>query len=255
MTETTFITGASSGIGRHLATELAARGHDVVVTARRVDRLDALAADIGRRHPARQVWVRQLDVNDAEAVLDAVRWADQATGGLTRVVANAGLGSQAEGRLGQPEHGVRSAALVATNVTGLIATIDAGIDVLAPRGRGHLVAISSVAATRGLPWSATYSATKAAVDTYMEAVTAWLVDTDIDTTVIKPGYIQTEIFDDGAELPDVTPVEDAIGPLTDAIIERRAEAVVPANPYLRTIELLRGLPVHDLKKLTPPSRA
>ncbi|MGI9602531.1 MAG: SDR family NAD(P)-dependent oxidoreductase [Acidimicrobiales bacterium] len=255
MSETTFITGASSGIGFHLALTLAARGHDLVATARRVDRLDQLAHQIGESHPERRVLTRSLDVTDTDAVLEAVRWADAETGGLTRVVANAGLGSQSEGKLGQPDHGSRSEALIQTNVVGLIATIDAGIDVMRPRGDGHLVAISSVAATRGLPWSPAYSASKAAVDTYMEAVTAWLVDTNIDTTVIRPGYIQTEIFDDGDALPDVTPVAEAIGPLTDAVVDRIPEAVIPADPYERTVELLNGLAVGDLKALTPPSRA
>lgn len=255
MSDTTFITGASSGIGYHLALTLAARGHDVVVTARRVDRLEELATRIGADHPDRRCLVRSLDVTDPAAVADAVRWADAETGGLTRVVANAGIGSQSEGRLGDAAHAERSAPMIVTNVTGLIATIDAGIEAMLPRGRGHLVAIGSVAGTRGLPWGPSYSATKAAVDTYMEGVTAWLVDTDIDTTVIRPGYIQTEIFDDGDQLPGVVPVEDAIGPITDAIEQRRPAAIIPADPFERTVELLQSLDVSDLKALTPASRA
>ncbi|MDH3706725.1 MAG: SDR family NAD(P)-dependent oxidoreductase, partial [Acidimicrobiia bacterium] len=157
MTGTTFITGASSGIGLHLAKELAARGDDLVLTARRVDRLERLATDITTAHPDRRVLVQALDVTDPEAVIASIRAADNQIGGLSRVVANAGLGSQSEGRIGSPDHPLRSAPLIATNVTGLIATIDAGLEVMLPRGQGHLVAISSVAGTRGLPWGPAYS--------------------------------------------------------------------------------------------------
>ncbi|MDH3705978.1 MAG: SDR family NAD(P)-dependent oxidoreductase, partial [Acidimicrobiia bacterium] len=104
-------------------------------------------------------------------------------------------------------------------------------------------------------WGPAYSASKAAVDTYMEGIAAWLVDTGLDTTVIRPGYIDTGIFDDGDELPNVFGIDETIGPLTDAIVERRPEAVIPAEPYEASVAFLRGVPVDELKKLTPPSRA
>ena len=254
MTRHAFITGASSGIGEHLARTLAGRDCDLALAARRTDRLEKLADEIRAAHPGRRVLPFALDVTDPVAVREVMLQADRELGGLDLVVANAGLGSQSEGFIGHADHPERVARLIATNVAGALATLATGVELFWPRGRGHLVAMSSVAGTRGLPWSPAYSASKAALDTYAEGIRANLCETDIDVTVIKPGYIQTEIFDDAESLPNVVPVEEAIGPLTDAIDARVAEIAIPEEPWTATMELLRALPVEKLSEFTPASR-
>src|SRR5437660_10299449 len=97
--KTVFITGASSGIGRALARELAGRGYDLFLTARRLAALDEARAEITNAHPGRSVHVRQLDVTDDADVAAAIGEAAAALGRCDIVVANAGLGNS--GRVGE----------------------------------------------------------------------------------------------------------------------------------------------------------
>ncbi|HWX75309.1 MAG TPA: SDR family NAD(P)-dependent oxidoreductase, partial [Solirubrobacteraceae bacterium] len=91
MAKTVFITGASSGIGRALASELASRGYDLFLTARRADVLEQARSEIESAHPGRTVHVRELDVTDDAAVAAALEQAASALGRVDIVVANAGL--------------------------------------------------------------------------------------------------------------------------------------------------------------------
>src|SRR5204862_7866326 len=88
--KTVFITGASSGIGRALALELAGRGYDLFLTARRLDALEQLRADIVNAQPSRRVHVRRLDVTDDADVASAIAEAAEELGRCDIVVANAG---------------------------------------------------------------------------------------------------------------------------------------------------------------------
>ena len=98
MAKVVFITGASSGLGRALAVELAERGYELFLTARRLEALEDVRADIARRHPGRTVQIRELDVRNDEDVTAAIAEAAQALGRCDIVVANAGVGNS--GRVG-----------------------------------------------------------------------------------------------------------------------------------------------------------
>ena len=115
MGKTVFITGASSGIGEALATELAARGYDLALAARRTQNLDSVREEIAARHPDRRIETRTLDVTDYAAVETVVADVAQALGGLDIVVANAGRGSTGPVGAGNFE-GDR--AVIETNVIG-----------------------------------------------------------------------------------------------------------------------------------------
>ena len=145
MAKTVFITGASSGIGRALALELARRGYDLFLTARRLDVLEQVRADIATVDPTRIVEIRQLDVTDDRDVATAIAEAAEKLGRCDIVVANAGLGNSGLVGEGSIE---RARAIVETNLIGAIATIDAAVALFRRQGGGQIVGMSSVAGHR-----------------------------------------------------------------------------------------------------------
>lgn len=186
---TWFITGASSGIGAELARQLARRGDDVALAARRSDRLAALADELADAPGT--VTVHELDVTDHQMVAAAMRAADEAHGGLDVAVANAGIGGgRAIGAGGQ----AANESVVATNLVGVVSTAEVALALMVPRGAGRIVLVSSVAAARGLPGSAAiYSASKAAVARLGESLAVQLRGTGVGVTTVFPGWIDTEL--------------------------------------------------------------
>lgn len=187
---TALITGASSGIGEALATELASRGVHVTLAARREERLRALAERIEARGGAADVVVMDVTLPDEAAEL--VQSADTRVGGLDLIVANAGLGHpQAAGGMGWPE----ARDVVATNFTGAIATLTAVLPRLVQRGRGHLVGVSSVAAFAPTPNGTTYRATKAGLSAFLDNLRAEIGGTGVGVTAVHPGFVRTPLAD------------------------------------------------------------
>ena len=181
----TIITGASSGIGRSLARRLAADGEPVVLVARRRPLLDSLVEEIERA--GGRALAIACDVTDPVAVRETVQQAEARFGPTTRLVANAG------GALGSLDF---SAAHVATvvdlNLIGVANCIDAVLPGMLARRAGHLVAVSSLAASRGLPGSAAYSAAKAGLTNMMESLRIDLRPQGVDVTIIAPGFVRTK---------------------------------------------------------------
>jgi len=233
-----FLTGASSGIGRALAPELAARGYDLVLAARNADSLERLRQDLAARHPQRQVQVRALDVTRYDEVQAAIA-ETAAQGGLDLVVANAGIGST--GPIGNG-HFAGDRAVIETNVLGAMATIDAAVAVFRRQQRGHVVVISSVAAYRGLPGAGSYSASKAAIAVYADAARIELHGTPIRVTTLFPGFIDTPINQDMKSRPFLIGVERGARIVADLIERRVQTSTVPVMPWCLIAPLLRLLP-------------
>lgn len=249
MAKTVFITGASSGIGRALALELAGRGHDLFLTARRLDALEQVRADIANAHPARRVHVRRLDVTDDADVATAIAEAAETLGRCDVVVANAGLGSSPRVGDGGME---RNRRIVETNLIGAMATIDAAVALFRRQGgAGQVVGISSVAGIRGLPGSASYSASKAGVSVYLESVRAETYGEPITVTTIAPGYIDTPINQDMKRRPFVIDVEKGAHITADLIERGVGYATVPRFPWTVLKPLLRVLPTSLLARSVP----
>lgn len=190
-----YITGASSGIGRALALELAGRGAEVVVSARRATELDGLVSEItkggGRAHAL------VCDVADVEAAAAAVRRADELMGSLDMVVANAGVGHASHAtRLSVAE----ITQMVDVNVRGAMATLVAAIPIMLAHQRGHLVGVSSLAGRRAIPASGAYSASKAALSTFLETLRLDLARAGLRVTDVQPGFVDTPILE-GARHP------------------------------------------------------
>lgn len=180
-----FITGASSGLGEALARQYAAQGAVLGLVARRRDALDQLVAGLpgGAAHR-----IYAVDVTDHAALAEAARHFI-AEGGIDIVIANAGisLGTLTE----FPEDLGAFERTFAVNVIATVATFAPFISAMKGQSRGRLVGIGSVAGVRGLPGAGAYSASKAAVITYCEALRVELRGTGIDVVTIAPGYIDT----------------------------------------------------------------
>jgi short-subunit dehydrogenase len=187
---TALITGASSGIGRCLSLALAAQGAHVVVAARRKPELDALVAEI--RAGGGQAEAMVLDVSDADATHDAVRALDERLP-LDLVIANAGVGGGTPSkRTTWPE--VRR--ILDVNMQGAVATLMGALPGMVARDRGHLVGVASVAGFRGLPKFSAYSASKAALISFLESMRLDLHATGIAVTAVCPGFVRTEMTKD-----------------------------------------------------------
>ena len=181
------ITGASAGIGAELARRLADRGHDVVLVARREQRLRELAEQLRLRHGIRAE-VEVCDLGDAAARRELV---DRLLAG--RVVAglcnNAGMGTV--GTL--LEAGVeREQQVVRLNVDAVHHLTGAFLPGMVERGAGAILNVASTAAFQPLPGFATYAASKAFVQSFSEAVHAELGGTGVSVTALCPGFTHTE---------------------------------------------------------------
>ncbi len=191
------ITGASSGIGAATARRLAAAGWRLALAARSLDRLEALAGEIGGDDRALALGCDVTDWTDQEAAVAATL---ERFGRLDAVFANAGFGAPRGFLKDTPEHWRE---MVLTNVLGAAYTIRATIPALTA-SRGHLLLTSSVAGRRALPGSL-YSATKFAVTAMGEAARQDVDGTGIRVTLIEPGMVDTPFFDNrptGALEPD-----------------------------------------------------
>ncbi len=236
-----FITGASSGIGLALAHEYAARGFDLALAARQLDKLDALKNEITARYSHCIVHTHALDVTRYDDVFATVEAATR-LGTVDIVIANAGIGSP--GRVG---HGYfnEHRAIVETNVIGAMATCDAAIKLFKQQGFGQLVVISSVAAFRGLPGGSAYSASKAAIATYAEAIRAE-IGSAIKVTTIFPGFIDTPINQSNPNRPFLITAERGAKLIADKIERGVQSAVVPAFPWVLVKWLAKAIPTSVL---------
>lgn len=187
---TAVVTGASSGIGEVYARRLAARGHDLVLVARRGDRLAALAQELT---DAYGVAVRTLSADlTQEAGLASVEQILREDESVTLLVNNAGMGPiKSTADMSDAE----AAATLALNVTALMRLTRAVLPGLRARGTGGVINIGSVLAFHGLPVSSLYSATKAFVLTYSRAIAQELAGTGVKVQAVLPAGTTTEFYE------------------------------------------------------------
>jgi NADP-dependent 3-hydroxy acid dehydrogenase YdfG len=184
------ITGASSGIGAATARRAAERGFRVVLAARSVDRLEALAGEIGEE----RALAVGCDVTDWGRQQAMVAQAIERFGRLDVAFANAGFGA-ARGFLNDdPEHWRE---MVLTNVLGAAYTVRAALPAL-KESRGHILLTGSVAGRRAVPGSL-YSSTKWAITGMGESLRQDVDGTGIRVTIVEPGMVDTPFFDNPAE--------------------------------------------------------
>ncbi|ADG79926.1 Short-chain dehydrogenase/reductase SDR OS=Tsukamurella paurometabola (strain ATCC 8368 / DSM/ CCUG 35730 / CIP 100753 / JCM 10117 / KCTC 9821 / NBRC 16120/ NCIMB 702349 / NCTC 13040) OX=521096 GN=Tpau_3342 PE=3 SV=1 [Tsukamurella paurometabola] len=240
------ITGASSGLGEGMARTYAERGEDVGLLARRLDRLEALKAEISAVPGSGAVEVGALDVTDFGAVPGAITEVVGRMGGLDRAIINAGIGKGAPLGTGKPHANLET---IQTNLTGAVAQIEAVLEIFRAQGRGHLVLISSIAGQRGMPKAQTaYSASKAGLTAIGEGLQAEFAGSDITVTVIKPGFIETDI-NKGVKTSMKSSLGDGVKALVKAIDREPKEAAVPSWPWAPLGAVLRHAPDELTRRL------
>ena len=218
-----FITGASSGIGRALAIELGRRGATVGLLARRADALRELVREV--EQAGGRALALPADVRDAVAVRAA---ADELRARFERIdvlIANAGIALTAHITELRAED---VNEVMSINVVGAANSVTAVLPEMVARGRGQLVAISSLSAYRGLPKSAVYCASKAALSAFFESVRVDLRGTGIDVTIIHPGFIKTPLTAGRkAQMPYLMELDEATKKIIHAIETRRRSYAFP----------------------------
>ena len=240
------VTGASSGIGAALALELARRGAKVGLTARRLDRLEALAETI--RSAGGIAAVEAADASDPESTRHALAKLAETLGPIDLLVANAGSGLADDAIHFSSE---RFARMTQVNLIGPAVAFESVLPSMLARKTGHLVGISSLAAYRGLPGSAGYSATKAGLSALLEGLRPELRPLGITVTTVHPGFVTTAMIE-GARHPKPFEMsaERAARIIADGIERRRCYVDFPW-PMVAVLGMIRRLPAWLFDRLAP----
>jgi short-subunit dehydrogenase len=243
------VTGASSGIGKAIAEQLAADGTRLVVVARDRDRLEALASSL-----AVEVEVLVADLADSDALAEVERRLADDDEPIDLLVNNAGFG------LTGPFHGLdveRESAVVAVNITALHRLTHAASAAMVERGGGGgILNVSSIAAFAPAPSSATYAATKAFVSSFSEALHAELAEHHVHVTALCPGFTRTEFQDraefDASDIPDMLwqSAEEVAAAGLKGVDQNRA-SVVPGAMNKVGASVLNAIPA-ALRRLILP---
>lgn len=239
MSSSILITGASSGIGKALAFELAKKGYSLALASREADLLGHVRSGILAAHQPPAVEIRPLDVTDYDDVFKAVNEMAEALGGLDIVFANAGIGLGERVGRGDFEKARRT---IEVNLIGAMATVDAAAAYFLKQGKGHIVGTSSVAAFRGMPKSSAYCASKAGLAIYLESVRAELYNKNIDVTVLYPGYIDTPLNNMLKNRPFLISAEKGAEIIARLIEKRVHSSTVPVYPWNIVGRLMKFLP-------------
>ncbi len=227
-----WITGASSGIGEALARELAGRGARVAITARRADRLDAIAGDRMLAVPA--------DVIDVDAMRAAAARVEEELGPIDLAVLNAGTWRQMDVTAWDTELFRRH---VETNLMGMVHGIDAVLPGMRRRRGGVIAGVSSVAGYRGWPSSQAYGSTKAAEINLLESLRIDLLPLGIRVLTVCPGFVRSDLTAQNTfRMPFLMEPPDAATRIADGIAREKAEMVFPL-PMMLLMKATRLVPV------------
>jgi NAD(P)-dependent dehydrogenase (short-subunit alcohol dehydrogenase family) len=218
--------------------EFARRGFAIAVAARRLERLEGLAARLPGLGAA-AVLPLALDVTDFGSIDAALGRAASEFGRLDVVVVNAGVGYSLPVGRGKFDQVRRT---IDTDLTGAIATIEFALPRLRAQGGGQIVAITSVAGSRGMPFMGAYSAAKAGLHRYVQALRAEVHHEPITVTELAPGYIDTDINRGVKSRPFVIPLPRGAAIMARMIERRVGHRFVPVWPWAFLAPIMRVLP-------------
>jgi len=217
------ITGASSGIGRALAVEIGRHGAKLGLIARRAEIIDEVVREV--KAAGGTAVALPADVQHAESISAAANKLRADLGPIDVLIANAGIGPT---RDAANFSAAEVSDVINVNVIGASNSVAAVIPEMVERGSGQLVAISSLAAYRGLPRSAAYCASKAAVSAFFESLRLDLEPRGVDVTIIHPGFIKTPLTQGrDAQMPFLMELDDAVRKMVSAIEKRRKRYSFP----------------------------
>ncbi len=221
---TVLLTGAAHGIGRATAMALARRGTPLGLIDRDGPALAALAQEL--EDSGATVAEAVADVTDRDAMQRAVATITARIGPIEVLVACAGIGTLTL----VPNLDIATLRhTLDVNVVGVAQSIEAVLPGMVARGRGHLIAVASVAGYRGFPWMISYSASKAALIAYLEAMRPGLSRRGVTVTTVCPGFVRTRL---STNVPYRQPVkmiepEDAARHLVRAVERRPRNCIFP----------------------------
>ncbi|GAA5521953.1 SDR family NAD(P)-dependent oxidoreductase [Aliifodinibius salicampi] len=218
MPKKAIITGATSGIGRALAIEMHRKGYVVGATGRRTKRLESLKEKLGDR-----LFIQQMDVTNMDNAVSKLGELASRMGGLDIIVLNAGISNLNEG-----DGRGNDLRVIDVNIRGFANLAAHCYNLFEKQGHGQLVGVSSVASLFGWGQSASYNASKAFVNTYLQGYRQKANHTDADITVTNliPGFVKSEITEGREGLFWIAPTEKAARQMLHAIESRRNTAYI-----------------------------
>ncbi len=225
--ENIVITGASSGLGAALARHYARRGVSLHLFGRHSARLSQVAAMCAENEARATAY--PIDVTDRDAMASALL-AINAQNPVDLIIANAGISA---GTGGGTEDDAQVRRIFATNVDGVLNTIQPLLEAMAKRRRGQIAIISSLAGNRGLPSCPAYSASKAAVRYYGEALRGVLGKENVQVNVVCPGYINTPMTQvNNFPMPLMMSADKAAAIIARGLSQNRARIAFPLALHL-----------------------
>jgi short-subunit dehydrogenase len=246
-----WLTGASSGIGRALALELAARGAACGLTARSEEALRALRGEIEGR--GGRAIVVPGDVTDAAQMKAVAAELEERLGGIDILIANAGTHL-----FTKPEafDAGEYLGLMNLNYGGMLRCIEAVLPYMLQRagegregGGGRIVGVSSLAGYRGVPRAAAYGASKAAMIHFLESLRFHLVRRGIGITIVNPGFVRTPLTDkNDFHMPFLIDADRAARIMCDGIARGKDEITFPI-PFNWIIKVMRIIPYPIYKRI------
>jgi NAD(P)-dependent dehydrogenase (short-subunit alcohol dehydrogenase family) len=229
------ITGAASGIGRQLALNFAAEGARIAALDCQSDGLDRLAADLKGKPVACVV----ADVTDLAAMRVAVPRLESQLGPTDLLVASAGIGIETPAEMFRAED---FTAQIQVNLLGVINTLDPVLPGMYQRKSGQVAVLSSLASYRGMPHMGGYCASKAGVNSLLDALRIELRPHGIAVTTICPAWVRTPLTTPlGLPDKDMMEVEDAVSRIVRALHDRQPLLAFPARMAWQA-RLLRHTP-------------
>ena len=237
MDKIVLITGASSGIGEGCARKFASEGAKLILNARSVDKLEALAKDLKEKYNT-QVYIMPFDVRDRKAAAEALASLPTEWQAIDVLINNAGLvigmDKEHEGSLDEWD------IVIDTNIKSLLSMTRMVVPGMVERGRGHIINIGSIAGDAAYPGGSVYCATKAAVKALSDGLRIDLVDTPLRVTNIKPGMVETNfsVIRFRGDKDKADNVYKGIRPLTGEDIAEVAYFAASAPEYMQIAEVL-----------------
>ena len=189
MKKTIFITGASTGIGKATAIEFAKEGHNLILCARQIDKLETIKEMLEKQYEV-TVEVHKLAVTDYDAVKQLSEKLKQSNVNIDVLINNAGLASGLDKFQDSDMADIEK--MINVNIKGLIYVTRELIPLMIERNSGHIINIGSTAGIFAYSKAAVYCATKSAVKLLSDGIRIDTIDTDIKVTTVQPGIVETD---------------------------------------------------------------